>query len=74
MTGFEKYISTIFHCAELHKHMGSGRFLMKVLLEHNPALHAEVANRHGLDPRFDVSNQPAFIDFVITKWKEFDNA
>ena len=74
MTGFEKYISTIFHCAELHKHMGSGRFLMKVLHEQNPALHKVVANRHRLDPRFDVSNQAEFIDFVITNWKEFENA
>lgn len=74
MTGFEKYISTIFHSAEKHKEIGSGRLLMKILMEQNPALHAKVANRHGLDPRFDVSNQPAFIDFLINNWKEFDNA
>lgn len=74
MTGFEKYISTIFHSAERHKEIGSGRLLMRVLLEQNPDLYYEIVGIQNLDPRWDVSNQPAFIDYLINNWKEYSNA
>lgn len=72
MTGFEKYISTIFHCTELHKHMGSGRLLMKVLHELHPHLFWRVVDVEDLDPRCDVANQPAFIDFLINNWDKYE--
>lgn len=79
MTGFEKYISTVFHGAEQNQRLGSGKFLMKVLYELHPHLFWRIVDVEDLDPRCDVLNQPAFIDFLINNWDkcekwEEDNA